>query len=147
LIEAKLKILSKKVYPDSWEIYLKDKKYEEIEKINLSSKHCIWLHKENANWGNHKIINFEKTEILALVNEENKIVAVNIGNGKLSKLCVNSQYHWEQRGTIKLGPGLDWKNKKNWDFRFPEKDIWDIILTGKIPSSRKVMIVDEENLD
>lgn len=134
-----------KTYPNSWEIFLAGQPYQEIAKVDLVSKYCIWTCKEPAKWGTHKIVSFENTDSKALINGDNKIVAVVLGNGKLSKLCVNSELHWEQRGTTKLGPGLDWLNKKNWDFRSRENELWEIILSGQVPKNKRMMV--EEDLD
>jgi hypothetical protein len=140
-----LKKFNSKIYPDSWNVYLDHLEPREIAKISLTSKFKAWLCEEPCDWGDLSVFEFKNSDSKALVNSNNKVVAVSIGNGKLAKLCVNTEYHWEQRCTNKLGPGLDWLNKKNWDFRSKETELWEIAITGQIPKNRKMIFEDEES--
>jgi hypothetical protein len=38
-----------------------------------------------------------------------------------------------------MGPGLDWVNRKSWDVRCRESELWEVARTGTLPTNRRVM--------
>lgn len=67
------------------------------------------------------------------------MVAVSVGKGKGSKLYVCGEHHWERLSVTQIGPGLDWTNRKSWDVRCREPELWEVVKSGMLPANRRVM--------
>lgn len=124
----------------NWQEALESVPFEETSRVNLTSKHCVWLCESPAVWGSHLVLRFPSTGAVALVSETtNRMVAVSVGKGKGSKLYVCGDHHWERLSVTQMGPGLDWAGRKTWDVRCREAELWEVARTGTLPANRRVM--------
>ena len=124
----------------SWRDALSDVASEEVDRVSLSSKHSVWLCDAPAVWGAHAVFRFPSSGAMALVCiATDRMVAASVGKGKGSRLYVCGEHHWERLSVTQMGPGLDWVNRKSWDVRCREHELWEVARTGTLPANRRVM--------
>jgi len=122
-----------------WRSQLAELELVEVDNVDLTSKHAVWLDPEPAHWGEFRTYRIESAGTRLLVRAgDDSLVAVLAGQGRAAKLHVGTETHWERLCSVQMGPGLDWINKKSWDVRCREEDLVEVARTGRSPSARRV---------